>query len=158
MTRVRFRNCHDFIPRDTNDIIIPNVMRLPSIIMRLPRRVAGEHSAWYVGTVEVCSLAQHRQSDSGGCWRHTFSPLPKPVTMRATTIWAYPYDVVWSIAPIIMMIPPNIIVCLRPSLSPIHRFERAPIRHPISYHHREPGMWETIGRVKYYIDSNDKAL
>lgn len=37
----------------TYEIMIPNVIRLPSIIIKLPRCAAGEHSAWYAGTVDV---------------------------------------------------------------------------------------------------------
>ena len=37
----------------TYDTMIPNVIRLPSIMIKLPLRVAGEHSAWYDGTVDV---------------------------------------------------------------------------------------------------------
>lgn len=40
----------------THETIIPNVIRLPSIIMKLPRFAADEHSAWYDGTVEVCTV------------------------------------------------------------------------------------------------------
>ena len=37
----------------TYEIMIPNVIKLPSIIIKLPRLAMGEHSAWYDGTVEV---------------------------------------------------------------------------------------------------------
>jgi hypothetical protein len=37
----------------TYETMIPNVIRLPSIMIKLPLRVAGEHSAWYAGTVDV---------------------------------------------------------------------------------------------------------
>jgi hypothetical protein len=37
----------------TYETMIPKVIRLPSSMMKLPRLEAGEHSAWYAGTVEV---------------------------------------------------------------------------------------------------------
>lgn len=48
----------------THDIMMPNVIKLPSIIMRLPLRAAGEHSAWYEGTVDVYAAQSPRQHRS----------------------------------------------------------------------------------------------
>lgn len=57
----------------------------------------------------------------------------------------------------IMMHPPTTIVFRRPSRSPSHRLDRAPIKHPISY----MGRGVSVGRCKRIstdIDGNHKTL
>lgn len=41
------------LQQGTYEAIMPKVTRHPSIMIKAPRLAAGEHSAWYDGTVEV---------------------------------------------------------------------------------------------------------
>lgn len=91
-------------------------MVLPSIQMSRPRLEVLEHSAWYVGIVDV------------------FMPFPTPVITRPTQNWARgtcpEIDVTWMITPMIIMVAPSMMEYLRPSQSPQARMKSAPPRHP----------------------------
>ena len=97
---------------------LPKAMMPPSMQMSRPRLVVLEHSAWYVGIVEV------------------LTPFPKPVTVRPMINCAValcPFiAVTWIMTPRIMTIAPRIIAFLRPKRSPKQRMKTAPKRHPIS--------------------------
>lgn len=64
----------------THETIIPKVMRLPSTMMRLPRFAAGEHSAWYEGTVDVWTAVSFSTRNKWNEW-HLHSIHFRPLSL-----------------------------------------------------------------------------
>ena len=95
---------------------VPKAITPPSIQINKPLLDVFEHSAWYVGMVDV------------------LIPLPTPVMVRPTINWANGVDpalqVTWMMTPKIMTAPPSIIARLLPRKSPKVRMNMAPKRQP----------------------------
>lgn len=145
---------------------VPKAIVAPSIQIRRPRLDVLEHSAWYVGIVEV------------------FIPLPTPVITRPTMNWAKgtcptcrwpvsPHDSEYYLpmassqtSAVTCMITPNIITRAprridqrRPSQSPAPRMKTAPTRQPIGRSGKSAlAMMETICKLTDFIDSSDSSL